>query len=117
MKTTTRFLAAVLGSLACLAHGNAFADDIYDPLGLVSPGRGELVTIQAGFKFTEGPAVDRHGNVYFTDQPDDRIYRWDAGTRKVTLFLEGTGRANGMAFDEEGNLIEEGRYLPDGSEE
>lgn len=78
----------------------------YDPYHLVSASQhGELDTLATGFKFTEGPAVDRHGNVYFTDQPDDRIYRWDANTGKVTLFLEGTGRANGMAFDRHGNLI------------
>jgi len=66
---------------------------------------GELTTLATGFGFTEGPAVDRHGNVFFTDQPNDRIYRWDAGTGETTLFLQGTGRANGMAFDRDGNLI------------
>ena len=25
------------------------------------------------FEFTEGPATDRDGNVYFTDQPNNRI--------------------------------------------
>jgi gluconolactonase len=97
--------------------------NIYDPLGLVSSGRhGQLVTLAAGFSFTEGPAVDRRGNVFFTDQPNDRIYRWSARTRKVELFLEGTGRANGMAFDADGNLIaaadmhgELWKIRPDGS--
>ena len=79
---------------------------IFDPAGLISPSQhGKLTTLGTGFAFTEGPAVDRHGNVYFTDQPNDRIYRWDAGTGKITLFLEGTGRANGMIFDADGNLI------------
>jgi gluconolactonase len=80
--------------------------DIYDPLGLVAHGpRGQLVSLADGFGFTEGPAADSHGNVYFTDQPNDRIWRWDAGTGKVRLFLEGTGRANGMIFDRDDNLI------------
>ncbi len=110
MKTQVRMLLAVLGSLAWASHtlaGSAETpSDIYDPLDLVSNGKhGQLVTIASGFSFTEGPAVDRRGNVFFTDQPNDRIYRWDAGTGKVKLFLEGTGRANGMAFDEDGNLI------------
>jgi gluconolactonase len=118
MKTHTRILVALLGSVACLSQVNTTAahdrappgeiipSDIYDPLGLVSPGRhGQLVTLAKGFAFTEGPAADRHGNVFFTDQPNDRIWRWDSGTGKVKLFLEGTGRANGMAFDREGNLI------------
>ncbi|HXR51673.1 MAG TPA: hypothetical protein VN762_06010, partial [Steroidobacteraceae bacterium] len=112
---------AALGFLLCAAHANitAAADQdkhrppaevipsaIYDPLGLVSrSAHGQLVSLAEGFSFTEGPAADRHGNVFFTDQPNDRIYRWDAGTGRVRLFLEGTGRANGMAFDRHGNLI------------
>jgi gluconolactonase len=99
--------------------------NIFDLTGLVSASRqGQLTTLATGFSFTEGPAVDRHGNVFFTDQPNDRIYRWDAGTGEVTLFLEGTGRANGMAFDREGNLItcsdlhgEIWKIFPDGSHE
>jgi gluconolactonase len=79
---------------------------IFDPTCLVSPSsHGKLDTIQKGFSFTEGPAVDRWGNVFFTDQPNDKIYRWDASTGKVSLFLTGTGRSNGMAFDRKGNLI------------
>src|SRR5215203_2204338 len=88
------------------ANKNQPPSNIFDPTGLVSASQqGQLVTLGTGFSFTEGPAVDRHGNVFFTDQPNDRIYRWDAGTSKVTLFLQGTGRANGMAFDKAGNLI------------
>jgi len=43
--------------------------------------------------------------VFFTDQPNDRIHRWDATTGVITTFLEGTGRSNGMAFDQSGSLI------------
>ena len=79
---------------------------IFDPTCLVSASaHGKLDTIQKGFSFTEGPAVDKRGNVFFTDQPNDRIYRWDATTGKISLFLQGTGRSNGMAFDKRGNLI------------
>ena len=146
MKKQAHILATVLGSLACFSciqavaatdrgstierwsddhglKGEVIPTDIYDPLGLVARGsQGQLVRLANGFSFTEGPAADRHGNVYFTDQPNDRIYRWDAGTGKVKLFLEGTGRANGMIFDHEGNLIsasdmhgELWKIRPDGS--
>jgi gluconolactonase len=64
-----------------------------------------LVIIEDGFSFTEGPAVDQDGNVYFTDQPNDKIHKWDAATGVVTEFMSGTGRSNGMAFDKDGNLI------------
>ena len=78
----------------------------FDPANLVSASQhGVLDTIQKGFGFTEGPAVDKGGNVFFTDQPNDKIYRWDAATGTITTFLTGTGRANGMAFDKDGNLI------------
>jgi gluconolactonase len=78
----------------------------FDPSELISASQhGILDTIQKGFGFTEGPAVDKHGNVFFTDQPNDKIYRWDAATGAVTMFLSGTGRANGMEFDKDGNLI------------
>jgi len=40
----------------------------FDPSGLISASQhGKLDTIQKGFSFTEGPAVDKHGNVFFTD--------------------------------------------------
>ncbi|MFL5741972.1 MAG: SMP-30/gluconolactonase/LRE family protein [Flavisolibacter sp.] len=85
-----------------LESGPAF----FDPTGLISPSQhGVLDTIQKGFAFTEGPAVDKQGNVYFTDQPNDKIYRWDAASGAITTFLTGAGRANGMEFDEDGNLI------------
>ena len=65
----------------------------------------QLENLGSGFKFTEGPAVDKSGNVFFTDQPDDKIYKWDAKTNTITPFLTGTGRSNGMEFDKDGNLI------------
>lgn len=56
------------------------------------------------FKFTEGPATDKNGNVYFTDQPNDKI--WKYGTDgKLSVFLDKTGRSNGLYFDKKGNLI------------
>ena len=65
----------------------------------------KIEVIADGFSFTEGPAVDRYGNVYFTDQPNDRIYKWSVDDEKVSVFLEKTGRANGMYFDSQGNLL------------
>jgi gluconolactonase len=79
---------------------------IFDPTCLVSPAsHGRLDTLGSGFSFTEGPAVDKYGNIFFTDQPNDKIYKWAAGTGAITTFLTGTGRSNGMAFDKNGNLI------------
>ncbi|HEX2606652.1 MAG TPA: SMP-30/gluconolactonase/LRE family protein [Flavisolibacter sp.] len=56
------------------------------------------------FRFTEGPAVDKAGNIYFTDQPDNAIWKWDTGG-KLSLFLTAAGRSNGMFFNKKGELI------------
>src|SRR6478672_7324768 len=56
-----------------------------------------------GFAFTEGPACDRDGNVFFTDQPNDRILEWTIDGRLKT-FMQPCGRANGLSFDRHGDL-------------
>lgn len=62
------------------------------------------VLISSQFSFTEGPAVDKEGNIYFTDQPNDKIWKYGIdGT--LSLFMEKTGRANGLYFDKKGNLL------------
>jgi len=66
---------------------------------------GATVELLAGdFKFTEGPTCDAAGNVFFTDQPNDRIMKWSVDG-KLSTFLQPAGRANGMYFDAKGNLI------------
>jgi len=56
------------------------------------------------YLFTEGPAVDPEGNVFFTDQPNDKIMKWSPdGT--ISVFMEGAGRSNGLYFDNDGNLL------------
>ena len=57
------------------------------------------------FSFTEGPATDSSGNVFFTDQPNDKIYFWDWKTNKISEFRSGNGRANGTFFDQKDHLI------------
>lgn len=61
--------------------------------------------VSDAFSFTEGPAVDAKGDVYFTDQPNNSIYRWDCETGEITLFTNQSGRSNGLYFDAQGNLI------------
>jgi gluconolactonase len=64
---------------------------------------GELKTLGADFKFTEGPAADADGNVYFTDIRAEQIHKYSTdGT--LELFRENTGGANGLYFDPSGNL-------------
>ncbi|WP_114785033.1 SMP-30/gluconolactonase/LRE family protein [Botryobacter ruber] len=77
---------------------------ITDKTGIVAKGA-QLEKLGDGYSFTEGPAVDTEGNVYFTDQPNNKIIRWSAGTGALTVFSEEAGRSNGLYFDKQGNLI------------
>ena len=70
---------------------------------VVAPGA-TLQKLTGDFKFTEGPTCDAHGNIFFTDQPNDRIMEWSVDG-KLSTFLQPAGRANGMMFDARGNLI------------
>ncbi|RYG15952.1 MAG: SMP-30/gluconolactonase/LRE family protein [Chitinophagaceae bacterium] len=63
-----------------------------------------LKLISSQFKFTEGASVDKQGNVFFTDQPNDKIWKYDING-KLSLYLDKSGRANGTFFDKKGNLI------------
>ena len=71
---------------------------------IIAPGA-QVEKLADGFGFTEGPAVDKNGDIYFTDQPNDRILKWSVEDKKLTVFLEKTGRANGTYFDKQGNLL------------
>jgi len=70
---------------------------------LIAPGA-TLQKVADQFGFTEGPAVDKKGNIYFTDQPNDKIWKYDTDG-KLSVFLDKTGRSNGMYFDHKGNLL------------
>lgn len=70
--------------------------------GIIAPGA-KVEKLADGFKFTEGPAADAAGNVYFTDQPNDRILKWSTD-EKLSTFLEPCGRSNGLCFDSLGQL-------------
>ncbi len=62
------------------------------------------VLISNQFSFTEGPAVDKTGNIFFTDQPNNNIWKYGVNG-KLSLFMGNAGRSNGMYFDDEDNLI------------
>ena len=77
---------------------------IMDSKSIVAPGA-EVEKLGDGYKFTEGPVADKGGNVFFTDQPNNKIIRWDAESGKFSTFSENAGRSNGMYFDAKGNLV------------
>jgi gluconolactonase len=87
---------AVAMALLVVASTFAHADSV------VAPGA-KLEKLSGEFAFTEGPACDVKGNVYFTDQPNDRIMEWSVAG-KLTTFMKPCGRSNGLCFDSKGNL-------------
>lgn len=63
----------------------------------------ELVRLAGNFSFTEGPTADKMGNVYFTDQPNNKIYKYGVSTG-LSEFMEEAGRANGLYYDHNDQL-------------
>jgi len=94
MKPVTSLFAA---AAVFLFIANSFSQ------GVVAPGA-KLEKLAGGFAFTEGATCDKNGNVFFVDQPNDRIMEWSADG-KLSTFMQPSGYANGMYFDANGNLI------------
>jgi len=70
---------------------------------VVAPGA-KPVKIVGKFRFTEGPAVDAKGNVFFTDIPRNLIYKYSVDG-KLSIWRKDSGAANGLFFDKKGNLL------------
>ena len=93
-----RFFYAIMAFIL-LANTNIMAQEST----IIEKGA-KLQLVANDYSFTEGPAVDKNGDVYFTDQPNDRILKWTPDG-KVSVYMEDTGRANGLYFDNKDNLI------------
>lgn len=65
---------------------------------------GEELKIEGRVAFVEGPAWRADGNVFFTDIQNNRIMRRDP-SGNIQVFRQPSGRANGLAFDDEGRLL------------
>lgn len=87
---------SLMAAGAVLIVNAVWAGDIIEPGAAPQKLAGE-------FKFTEGPSSDAKGNVFFTDQPNDRIMKWGLDG-KLSTFKQPCGRANGLCFDRVGNL-------------
>jgi len=96
MKTTLPLL--IVASLFTLCSGSLAAEST-----IIAPGA-KVEKLGGDYAFTEGPAADAEGNVYFTDQPNDRIVKWSVDG-KLSDFMKPCGRSNGLCFDAKGNLI------------
>jgi gluconolactonase len=96
MTMKTKTIASLLLLLGVTI--TAFAQEApYDTLN-----KPQLISKQ--FSFTEGASVDKKGNVFFTDQNNNKIWEYSVDG-KLSLFLDSAGRSNGMYFDKKGNLV------------
>jgi gluconolactonase len=70
----------------------------------IVPADAKVEKVAGGCRFTEGPAGDADGNLFFTDSPNKRIMvlRPDG---KLEVWDKASRDANGMKFDAKGRLI------------
>jgi len=93
-------------SIIFRSANQSYSDTIVQPkdsAGIIAPGA-ELHLVSGQFSFTEGPAANNKGDIFFTDQPNDKIWKYSIDG-KLTVFLDKSGRSNGMYFDNKGHLI------------
>jgi len=59
--------------------------------------------VAEGYKFTEGPAVNEKGEVFYNDVPNSKTYKVGLDG-KVSVFLEDSKKGDGQAFGPDGRL-------------
>jgi len=94
------FTVALLNAVAAFSQQ---PDVLLSSIKVVKPGA-TLVKLAQQFAFAEGPAVNKAGDIYFTDQPNDKIWKYDLNG-KLSVFMDKTGRANGLYFDKQQRII------------
>lgn len=93
-------LRLVIFIIFIFASGRAHAAESIPGLGPI----GEIKKVHSGFKFTEGPVSDKHGNLFFTDIPANKIYKLDSAGA-LSVFHEPSNNADGLAFNPKGELL------------
>jgi len=69
------------------------APDLSTAGSLVAEGAG-LEKLATGFETVEGPLYDNKGSLFFTDIPNEHIWKLNVVTLEKTLFRDNTGGAN-----------------------
>ncbi|MXV17644.1 SMP-30/gluconolactonase/LRE family protein [Hufsiella ginkgonis] len=90
--------------LICLAATAMYNENVMAQTDSLTAKGAALQLISSQFSFTEGPAPDKRGNVYFTDQPNNKIWKYGTDGR-LTLFMDNAGRSNGLYIDKKGNIL------------
>lgn len=98
-KMTLSSVVGVVAGVLALVTGAAMAQDS----DLVASGA-EVELLVDRFVFTEGPAADAQGNVYFSDIPANINYLWTNDGELLT-FRENSNGTNGLFFDRDWQLF------------
>lgn len=94
----------IFGIIAIFFASTVSTAQIIDNASIVAD-NAKVELLGDGFIFTEGPTADKKGNVYFTDQPNNKIHKWSASTKEITVFVEEAGRSNGLYMTDGGYLL------------
>ncbi|HMC12574.1 MAG TPA: SMP-30/gluconolactonase/LRE family protein [Pirellulaceae bacterium] len=94
------FSPALAVTLIVLASWVAHAAD---PIPGIGP-TGEVKKVHGNLQFTEGPAADREGNLYFSDVQGDKLYKVDA-KGELSVLLDPSHHTNGLMCNAAGNIV------------
>jgi len=97
----TKFLLFGLFCVICLS-GKSQENNLES--NLIENGA-TVTKVASGYAFTEGPSVAQDGRVFFSDQPNDKIFIWNEKDNSITTFLESTEKSNGTYFNKKGDLV------------
>ncbi|HVX10386.1 MAG TPA: SMP-30/gluconolactonase/LRE family protein [Pirellulales bacterium] len=97
-----RSLCLVASLVLFIASVSADEKKSAGPIPGIGP-KGEVTKVQGEFKFTEGSAADKDGNIYFSDIPANLVYRL-AADGKASIFRKPSNHTNGR-FNAQGELV------------
>ena len=104
VKMVCLFVSSIfMFSISAFTKNNVVSNALQNQDSVVAKGAA-LKKVSDQFSFTEGASVDKKGNVFFTDQPNDKIWKYDTDGQ-LSVFLNKAGRSNGTYFDRKGNLL------------
>jgi gluconolactonase len=101
-RTSFTFLLIVFVMIPFFSHAKTIIDTPQTGSLFDAGEKPQLISKQFGF--TEGASVDKKGNVFFTDQPNNKIWEYSTDG-KLSVFLADALHSNGTYFDKKGNLV------------
>ena len=95
-----RHIQLLLSALIVAGLSSASAADRIPGVGPM----GEVKKVHGNLQFTEGPAADKQGNVFFSDVAGDKLYQVDA-KGALSVLLDPSHHTNGLMVNAAGNVV------------